>query len=92
MMQLLGHHRHGLLDESLERREQLRAERTIDHAMIAGERDRDHAGESDAAVRILHRLPPRGPDRKMVAWGGLMIAENSRTPYMPRLDIAEEPP
>ena len=28
----------------------------------------------------------------MVACGGLMMAENSRTPYMPRLEIADEPP
>src|SRR5215475_10115840 len=57
-------HRHGLLDESLERRQQLGPERAVDHAVIAGERHREHAREGDAAVLLLDRLPPRGADRK----------------------------
>ena len=32
------------------------------------------------------------PTARIVACGGLMMAANSRTPYMPRLEIAEEPP
>src|SRR3974377_1322500 len=32
------------------------------------------------------------PTARMVACGGLMMAENSRTPYMPRLDMALAPP
>src|SRR5579863_3757138 len=32
------------------------------------------------------------PTARMVACGGLMMAENSRTPYMPRLDMADDPP
>src|SRR5262245_21094132 len=32
------------------------------------------------------------PTARIVACGGLMMAENSRTPYMPRLEIADEPP
>src|SRR5262249_30135256 len=31
------------------------------------------------------------PTARMVACGGLMMAENSRTPYMPRLEIADAP-
>src|SRR6202011_6153393 len=32
------------------------------------------------------------PTARMVACGGLMMAVNSRTPYMPRFDNAVEPP
>src|SRR5450759_4225095 len=32
------------------------------------------------------------PTARMVACGGLMMAENSRTPYMPRLEMALAPP
>src|SRR5712671_2420714 len=31
------------------------------------------------------------PIARMVACGGLMMAANSRTPYMPRFEIADEP-
>src|SRR5262245_14831280 len=57
-------HRHGLLDKSLERRQQLGPEDAVDHAVIAGERHREHARERDAAVFLLDRLPPRGADRE----------------------------
>src|SRR5215831_20032790 len=57
-------HRHGLLDKSLERRQQFGPERTVDHAVIAGERHRQHARKGDAAVLHLDRLPPRGADRQ----------------------------
>src|SRR5262249_51709266 len=57
-------HRHGLLDESLERRQQLGPERAVDHAVIAGQRHREQAGERNAAVSLLARLPPRGADRQ----------------------------
>src|SRR5215472_19126516 len=57
-------HRHGLLDESLERRQQLGPERAVDHAVIAGERHREHACARNAAVFLLDRLPPRGADRQ----------------------------
>ena len=32
------------------------------------------------------------PTARMVACGGLMMAENSRTPYMPRFEMALAPP
>ena len=54
----------GCSTRSLEGRQQLGAERAVDHAMIAGERHRHDAGEGDAAVRGLDRLPTRGADRQ----------------------------
>src|SRR5579864_6187537 len=53
------------------------------------------------ARKLAKATPPSGfstacrraaPTARMVACGGLMMAENSRTPYMPRLEIAAEPP
>src|SRR5215470_17614337 len=57
-------HRHGLFDEAFERRQQLGPEHAVDHAVIAGERHREHARERDATVLRLDRLPPRGADRQ----------------------------
>src|SRR5262245_60424805 len=57
-------HRHGSLDKSLERRQQFGPERAVDHAVIAGERHREHAREGDAAVFLFDRLPPRRADRE----------------------------
>src|SRR5271166_800767 len=55
-------HRHRLLDNALEGRQQLRPDGAVDHAVIARKRHRDDADEGDAAVRALHRLAPRGAD------------------------------
>ena len=79
----------GFLTDVLEGREQLGAERAVDDAMIAGQaspsscwrRRRCRPACSTACRRA-------APTARMVPCGGLMIAENSRTPYMPRLEIA----
>src|SRR5262249_56189125 len=57
-------HRDRLFDEAFERRQQLGPEHAVDHAVVAGERHREHAREGNAAVFLLDRLPPRGADRK----------------------------
>ena len=51
-----------LFDEGLERRQQLRAERAVDHAVVAGQRDRHLADEFDAAVFRFDRRAARGAD------------------------------
>ena len=54
-----------------------------------------------AVIWLMNLTPPSSvsigarrvaPTARMVACGGLMIAANSRTPYMPRLEMALEPP
>src|SRR5262245_62113810 len=60
----LNQRRHRLLHKSPERREKLGAERAVDHAMVARERHRHHAGEADRAVGLLDRLPARRADRE----------------------------
>src|ERR1700739_3115232 len=57
-------HANRRLDQILQRREQLRAERAVDHAVIARQRDAEQAREADAAVGSLHRLAPRRADRQ----------------------------
>src|SRR6516225_8252705 len=61
-------HRHGSLDKSLERRQQFGPERAVDHAVIAGERHRQHARERDAAVFLFDRLPPRRADSSFISF------------------------
>ena len=83
----------GFSMSRLEGREQLGAEDAVDDAVVAGERRRD------PARRRRRRRPPSrprcrsaAPTARMVACGGLMIAENSMTPCMPRLEIVVVPP
>ena len=90
---LSNERRDRLLGKTAEGSEQLGAKCAIDHAMVAGQRDRHDALEADGAIGL--SPPPArrvAPTARMVACGGLMMAENSRTPYMPRLEIADAPP
>src|SRR3954454_22449137 len=57
--------------------------------------------ESVPVIMLANATPPSAvstacrraaPTARMVACGGLMMAENSRTPYMPRFEIALAPP
>ena len=82
-------HRDRLLEEALQGREQFRAERAVDDAVIAGQRHASSGWRSatpPSSVSTGRRCA--APTARMVACGGLMMAENSRTPYMPRLEIA----
>ena len=86
-------HRHRLFDIALERRQQFGAR--------ARHRPRDGRTTASPSSRWRKPTPPSSfstacrraaPTARIVACGGLMMAENSRTPYMPRLEIADEPP
>src|ERR1700683_5550800 len=55
-------HAHRRFYKPLEGGKELRAERAIDHTVIAGQRHAQQAGEGDAAVVLLDGLAPRGPD------------------------------
>src|SRR5688572_8749433 len=61
-----GSHQHGdrLFKVTLQRGEQLRAECTVDHTVIAGERDGHLALEAHAAVLGLDRPALRSTDRE----------------------------
>ena len=69
-----------------------RAQRAVDHAMVAGQRHGHLADELTLPSSVSTGARRAAPTARMVACGGLMIAENSRTPYMPRLEIALAPP
>ena len=62
----LHQRRHRLLDKSPERRQQLGAERAVDHAVVAGQRHRHHAGEADASRRPSR--PPAAATRRPRGW------------------------
>src|SRR5262245_10765847 len=63
---VIGSHQHcyWIFDQASEGGKQLGAERTIDHTMIAGERHRHHARETDPTIRGLDRLPSRRANRQ----------------------------
>src|SRR5216684_1635797 len=48
--------------------------------------------KATAPVSVSTACRRAAPTARMVACGGLMMAENSRTPYMPRLEMADVPP
>src|SRR6202050_2802805 len=55
-------HAHWRFHKTLEGGKELRAKRAIDHAVVAGQRHAQQAGEGDAAVFLLDGLAARGPD------------------------------
>ena len=67
--------RHRFLDKALEGRQQFGAERAIDHAMVAGQRDGHLADEFDAAVLGLDRCAARGAHRQD---GGMRRIDDGR--------------
>ena len=85
-------HRQRVLDELLERGEELRADRAVDDAMVAGRA----CSSSPWRPRARHPSRPArcspAPTARMPPCGGLMTAANSRMPYMPRLEIEKVPP
>src|ERR1051326_1227807 len=63
ILNLCSHqHAHRRFDQFLERGQQLGAERTVDHAVVAGHRDAEQARERDAAIGLFYRLAPRRTD------------------------------
>src|SRR3984885_7318450 len=60
----LYQHAHRQFDQDLDGRQQFRAQRAIEHAMVAGQRQAQHADKGNATVGLLDRLPPRRADRE----------------------------
>ena len=89
----LQRERQRLLEQLLDAREELRAVRAVEDAVVADQRQRQLVAGDDAARR---RRPPASwrsaPTVRIAACGGLMIAVKCSTPYMPRFETVNVPP
>ena len=79
------------LEEVHQRGEPSAGHGPVDRAVVDGERQGHHLSRYDSAVGD-DRLVPDRTDSQDRGCGGLMIAANSSTPYIPRLDTEIEPP